>query len=63
MLARRLMHAFPWNATAHVHLAMALRRREAYVTSAAATVKLQCDWQVGGVVTWCGNGFCFYTDT
>eukprot|EP00878_Enallax_costatus_P006021 GHUV01006316.1.p1 GENE.GHUV01006316.1~~GHUV01006316.1.p1 ORF type:complete len:690 (+),score=196.02 GHUV01006316.1:93-2072(+) len=47
MLARKLMHAFPWNATAHVHLAMALRRRESYVTSAAATVKLQCDWQVG----------------
>lgn len=46
MLARKLMHAFPWNATAHVHLAMALRRREAYVTSAAATVKLQCDWAV-----------------
>lgn len=47
MIGRRLAHAFPWNATAQVHLAMALRRREAYVSSGAATIKLQCSWQVG----------------
>jgi hypothetical protein len=51
MIGRRLAHAFPWNATAQVHLAMALRRREAYVSSGAASIKLQCGWQVseGGV--------------
>ncbi|KAF8069413.1 SKI3 [Scenedesmus sp. PABB004] len=49
MVSRRLAHAFPWNATARVHVAMALRRREAYVASAAATVKLSCDWQGPGV--------------
>jgi hypothetical protein len=47
MIGRKLAHAFPWNATAQVHLAMALRRREAYVSSGAATIKLQCSWQVG----------------
>ncbi|WIA30388.1 hypothetical protein OEZ86_000474 [Tetradesmus obliquus] len=49
MIGRRLAHAFPWNATAQVHLAMALRRREAYVSSGAATIKLQCSWQGPGV--------------
>jgi hypothetical protein len=46
MIGRKLAHSFPWNATAQVHLAMALRRREAYVSSGAATIKLQCTWQV-----------------
>jgi hypothetical protein len=46
MIGRKLAHAFPWNATAQVHVAMALRRREAYVSSGAATIKLQCGWQV-----------------
>jgi hypothetical protein len=29
-----------------VYLAMALRRREAYMDSKAATIRLQCTWQV-----------------
>ncbi|KAF6252995.1 hypothetical protein COO60DRAFT_1704042 [Scenedesmus sp. NREL 46B-D3] len=49
LIGRRLAHVFPWNATAQVHLAMALRRREAYVLSGAATIKLQCGWQGPGV--------------
>eukprot|EP00879_Flechtneria_rotunda_P010701 GHRR01011183.1.p1 GENE.GHRR01011183.1~~GHRR01011183.1.p1 ORF type:complete len:1628 (+),score=649.14 GHRR01011183.1:120-5003(+) len=45
MIGRKLAHAFPWNPTGQVHLALALRRREAYVVSRAATVRLQCNWQ------------------
>lgn len=51
IIGRRMAHAFPWNPTAQVHVAMALRRREAYLTSSAATIKLQCDWQASSSIS------------
>ncbi|GBF94747.1 hypothetical protein Rsub_07630 [Raphidocelis subcapitata] len=43
-IAQRLVHSFPWNKTGQAHAAMALRRREAYLPSGAATLRLQCGW-------------------
>ncbi|KAI8473996.1 MAG: hypothetical protein J3K34DRAFT_518511 [Monoraphidium minutum] len=43
-IAQRLVHAFPWNKLGQAHLALALRRREAYLPSGAATLRLQCAW-------------------
>jgi hypothetical protein len=55
-IAVRLAHAFPWNAMGQAHVGMALRRREAYLASSSATVRLHCAWRVRGEGVWVGCG-------
>ncbi|KIY92082.1 hypothetical protein MNEG_15881 [Monoraphidium neglectum] len=51
-IAQRMVHAFPWNKTGQAHLALALRRREAYLPSGAATLRLQCSWGGPHLTDW-----------